>query len=112
MTTTFAAELREARTMADMALAAMARHKVPPSPRNYSVWFAHFGGRQPELSRAIEEATDAKQPFTTEFLDELFVKYIAREAQSHLVQQSARRLQRTVQHLLQQLGEDRKSTRL
>jgi diguanylate cyclase len=111
MTTTFAAELREARTMADMALAAMARHKIPPSPRNYAVWFAHFGGRQPELSRAIEEATDTKQPFTSDFLDELFVKYIAREAQSHLVQQSARRLQGTVQHLLQQLGEASGSTR-
>ncbi len=44
----------EAMRVADLAMARMSSEQIPPTPENYALWYAHYSGRAPDLSRAIE----------------------------------------------------------
>jgi diguanylate cyclase len=65
-----------ARAFADRALDAMAERHVPPTPHNFSVWFAHLSGTFPELSRAIDILISNKAEFTPERNAELYERLI------------------------------------
>jgi diguanylate cyclase len=46
------------------ALAMMERHKVPPHPENYAIWYAYVAGRNPDLTAAIDAILTAGKRFT------------------------------------------------
>jgi diguanylate cyclase len=58
-------EFETAKSLAETALAAMLRHAVPPTPRNFALWYAHVSGTAPELSRTLETLISKEAPFTT-----------------------------------------------
>jgi diguanylate cyclase len=100
-----------AREHADNALAEMARLGVPPTPRNYAVWFAHVAGHSAELTRAIEETDAAGGCFSAARLDDLFARHVAAEAQKDLYKSAGRRLQEAVGQMIERLGEANGSAR-
>jgi diguanylate cyclase len=104
-------DLQAAQGQAEHALKEMARHGVPPTPRNYAVWFAYASGRSPALARAIDETIAAGHGFGTEKLDELFARYVADEAQNELYRDAGRRLREAVGQLIERLGEASGQTR-
>jgi diguanylate cyclase len=67
--------------LAERALTSMLEHRVPPTPRNYSVWYAHATGRMIELSRTIELMLEHGQEFTAERNDDLYAQFIASDPQ-------------------------------
>jgi diguanylate cyclase len=96
---TFAKALETAKT----ALAVMAENGIPPTPRNYAVWYAHVGRAAPELSRALDAMIAAQEPFTSERNDELFVRFIAAEAQATSMAEVGRRLHKSIGKVLETL---------
>ena len=59
-----------------LALAGMGRYHIPLDPMNYTLWYEHVSGRNPELSRAIQDIVDKKGRFTPEINRSLFKEYI------------------------------------
>jgi diguanylate cyclase len=53
-----------ARAFADAALTAMAKYRIAPTPRNFTVWFTHVAGENAELSRTIDILISNGQEFT------------------------------------------------
>jgi diguanylate cyclase len=104
-------ELHAARGQAERALAEMARHEVPPTPRNYAIWFAYVSGRSPGLVRAINEVAGDGRGFTPEKLDELFARCLAEESRKEVLTTAERRLQEALGELLSRLGEASGQTR-
>jgi diguanylate cyclase len=43
-------------------LGAMARHRLTPSPENYRIWYVHFSGDDPALSRTLRALLDGGEP--------------------------------------------------
>jgi diguanylate cyclase len=97
-------ELDTAKQWAEAALAAMLRYGVPPTPRNFTVWYAHAAGTAPELSRAIEALISHRQVFTSERCEELFLRF-GETAHVGSAKQPAEQLQHTVDQILDYVEE-------
>lgn len=93
-------DFQRTREIAEAALAAMLRHQVPPSPRNYRLWFLHLGGGNPELSRTIEILISNGQEFTAERNDELCRRFLEAEDELAAIQQTGERLQKAVSQVM------------
>ena len=57
------------------ALGMMERHKVPPTPENFSIWYAFVGGRNPELTAAIDAILTGGLRFSQKINDELYERF-------------------------------------
>lgn len=57
------------------ALGLMERHKVPPTPENFSIWYAFVAGRNPELSAAINAILNSGRKFTDKINDQLYERF-------------------------------------
>lgn len=47
-------DLERTRSLASAAMAKMLAYEVPPTPRNYAIWYAHSSAASAELSRALD----------------------------------------------------------
>src|SRR5690242_9474939 len=94
--TTIDEDFTRAKPLAEAALSAMIRHEVPPTPHNFSLWYAHVAGSTPELSRTIEILISSGQPFTAERNEELFHRYVSADSQLETLLQAGDKLQQTV----------------
>ena len=65
----------DAKQIAETALAEMDAEQVPATPPNYTIWFDHVSGRNPALSRVIEQARTKNIVLTQERNHELYERY-------------------------------------
>jgi diguanylate cyclase len=93
-------DFTKAKDFAKAALAAMVRHAVPPTPRNYSLWYAHVSGSTPDLSRTIETMVSNKQDFTAERSEELFHRFVGSDSQLAVLRQTGDQLEQAVSQIL------------
>jgi diguanylate cyclase len=92
--------LLQSTQLAERAIAAMTRHAVPPTPRNYAVWYAHVTGHLPELSTMIEQMIAGGQAFTPEQNDDLYVRFVAHDTQLDSLQQASDQLHSTLSRMM------------
>jgi diguanylate cyclase len=83
---------QQATRAAETAIEAMRRHGVPPTPRNYTVWYAHAAGSQPDLSRTIEILISNSQEFTEERNEELYNRFFNADIQAELIHETGDKL--------------------
>jgi len=57
------------------ALGLMERHKVPPTPENFSIWYAFVAGRNPELTAAINAILNSGKKFTEKVNEQLYERF-------------------------------------
>ncbi|TAN63710.1 MAG: GGDEF domain-containing protein [Magnetospirillum sp.] len=57
------------------ALGMMERHKVPPTPENFSIWYAFVAGRNPELTAAIDAILSSGHKFTQKVNEQLYERF-------------------------------------
>jgi len=96
-----------ARSFANQALDAMAKRRVPPTPQNFSVWFAFVSGNFPELIRAIEILDSNRAEYTPERNAELYERMIGDNRQANQLREAGERISAaatTVLDLIQRAG--------
>jgi diguanylate cyclase len=64
-------ELAAATSISERTLSQMREHKVPPTPKNYLVWFTYAQGSNPPLTAHLNSLLAQKQELTPEVLDDL-----------------------------------------
>src|SRR5262245_35583598 len=64
-------DLAAATSVSERTLVQMREHKVPPTPKNYLVWFTYTQGSNPPLTLHLNTLLAQKQELTTEVLDDL-----------------------------------------
>jgi diguanylate cyclase len=108
---TASTDFDRARFFASQALDAMAQRRIPPTPNNFSVWFAHLSGTYPELSRAIEILDSNKAEFTPERNAELYERLIGDNRQANELREAGERISAAVTsvlNLIERAGTDSK----
>lgn len=70
-------DLDHARALAAKAFEAMEAFNVPPSPRNFEIWFAHASGTNPELTSAINGVFADGQGWTEKAAASLHARFVA-----------------------------------
>ena len=83
-------EFRRTKPLAEAALAAMLEHGVPPSPRNYALWYAYVGGTLPELSRTLDILISNKMEFTAERNEGLIDRFLGPDLSMSALQHTER----------------------
>jgi diguanylate cyclase len=96
-------DFRQAKDYADVALAAMTAHKVPPTPANYAVWHAYATRLMPELNRTIDILISNRQEFTLALNTELYNRFCDTGRHFNLLQDTGDRLQYTVDQVVRYL---------
>ena len=76
-------EFEYATSMADSARQFMAHHRVPPSPRNFEVWFTYAAASIPELTKALNVLIAGKRAFDAAINRSLYTSYIAPQGAGH-----------------------------
>lgn len=92
-------EFRRTRPLAEAALAAMLRYEVPPTPRNFALWYAHVSGSAPELSRTLDILISNKQIFDVECNEGLLDRFLGPDLSLAALEQTDR-LQQAVAQLV------------
>src|SRR5579863_3271262 len=89
-------DFRQAKGLAEAALAGMIAREVPPTAANYAVWYVYATGAVPELNRTIDILISNKQEFTPQLNGELYTRFCDNARHLNLVQETSDRLQDAV----------------
>jgi diguanylate cyclase len=87
-----ASDLDRARHFAEQALAAMVARRIAPTPHNFSVWYAHLSGAQPDLSRAIEILDSNRVEFTPERNLDLYEQLLGASREAEQIREAGERI--------------------
>jgi diguanylate cyclase len=93
-----------AQAFADAALAAMAKHRVPPTPHNFTVWFTHISGENAELSRTIDILISNGQEFTKQQNEVIYNQFFSSGPEVRDLIEAGSRLDGMIADVLSQLG--------
>ena len=99
MTLTESAE--QAREYARAAMLAMARHGVPPTPRNFPVWYAYQTGQHIGLSRVIDGLLGENETLTPEQIEEVCRELYGVDEAGDAIRDTSDRLQATLGDILE-----------
>ena len=76
------------------ALAAMVEHGIAPTPENYLVWYTHFSGENPALSRIIRLLEQNGDAFTPERCEELYARFFVHNDAQKFLHEATGRIER------------------
>ena len=95
----------QAELLAKQALSAMEKLRIPPTPMNFTVWFAFHQGESEKLVKEIETLIAHGEEFTTEVCLGLYSKYFDTDSERDEVLVASHRIETAVGHVIQRLGE-------
>jgi diguanylate cyclase len=95
---------QRARAFADTALAAMAKQGVAPTPHNFTVWFTHVSGENPELSRTLDILISNGQEFTEQQNELIYSQFFSSGPEVRDLIEAGSRLDGMIAEVLSQLG--------
>jgi diguanylate cyclase len=90
----------QATTIAEQSMARMAAERVPPTPENFALWYAHYSGRAPELSRSIGMLEGGRQDFTRERTEELYDRFVGNSRETEAVRAAGETIQAALSRLM------------
>jgi len=76
---------------------------IPPTPEIYLLWFTHYSGDNPALSRMIRLLEDNGDPFGPERCRELYERFFLRSDVERMVSQAGTRLEELMREIEAQL---------
>ncbi len=95
--------IEEAAHCARGALGMMERHRVPPHPRNFAVWYAYVAGRIPELTAAVDARLGEGGGFTAEVSAELYERFFGGGPDEQDLREVGRHIEDAVDRVLDYL---------
>ena len=82
----------KARQTALAVIEALAKFGLAPTPANYSVWYAHLAGENPELSRLLDRHLASGHALTSEAMDDLWRRHCLPSGDPQMVMATSARL--------------------
>ena len=95
--------LNQSVSYADAARQKMAEHDLPPTPINYSVWYAYYSNSVPGLKQMLDVLISNKRVITEELCSELYEHYFSHMDDGLVIQDAGMRLQHEVSRLMKWL---------
>jgi len=94
-----------AREYARVAVERMQRHRIPPTPPNFTVWYTYASGRNPELKATIDHLAEHEKGLTPESMTAVFEKFFALDAGSNAMVKTSEQIQGLLSSTLNLLRE-------
>ncbi|MDZ5647562.1 GGDEF domain-containing protein [Nitrospirillum sp. BR 11828] len=83
----FAEGPQAAGQLAQQAMDRMRAEAVAPHPHNFTVWYAYYSGRYPDLTRAVDIIASNGLPFTEARCGDLYHKFFAADGELQAMQE-------------------------
>lgn len=83
----------------------MTERGVIPTPNNFTVWYTHVSGREPDLSRMISILRDNDQEFTEAVCHDLYNKFFTTHAEDATLHETTERIESELRNILEYVGE-------
>jgi diguanylate cyclase len=99
--------VEQVRQLADTVWDSMRSHAIPPTPRNYEVWFAYTGAEKPLLSQRIDALLRSGQPVSPGVMDELYREFFAAHADVADIRNGSSELQDIASEMAHRVTADR-----
>lgn len=96
--------LEPALDYARQALEQMVGHNVPATPSNFTVWYTHVSGREPDLTRMISILIDNNQEFTDLVCADLYTKFFSSDVADDTLHETTERIEAELQRILGYVG--------
>jgi diguanylate cyclase len=93
-------EFRQAKAFSEKAFAAMTAHGVPPTPENFTVWYAYAAGLVLELKRAIDLMIANQDAFNQTANSDLYSRFCNIGDHFNLMQETGDRLHLAADQLI------------
>ena len=87
------------------ALEQMVAHGVPATPTNFTVWYTHVSGREPDLSRMISILEDNGQDFTDNVCHDIYDKFFTTHNEEQSLQETTHRIEHELESILKYIGD-------
>jgi diguanylate cyclase len=97
-------EIDRARKVAAEALQAMNQRAIAPAPPHYAVWFGHFSGDNPALSRAIDEFERSGTRISDRQSDMLFQRFCGSGMEEKQLIENSSKLDSILTRLIADMG--------
>ncbi|QJE72007.1 GGDEF domain-containing protein [Aerophototrophica crusticola] len=99
----FIQTIDQASRIAHRAMDRMREENIPPSPENYTVWYAYYSGNYPDLVRAVDILASNNQTFTEQHCVDLYRQFFANDAEVEAVRDAGQKLHASVTEVLSAL---------
>jgi diguanylate cyclase len=103
-------ELSDARRVSAAALERMETLDIPPTPENYTVWYAYTAGHNPDLTKALDILISNSTPFTPERNAEIYERFFAIHPDIENMQETGQKLEQEMGRIISVLGQAGKDT--
>lgn len=92
------------------ALGRIQKEGLSPTPDTYALWYVHFSGENPELSRAIQILESTEQDITNDHCAELYERFLSDRVEGERVRDASDRIQNTIKEVNGTVGNVRDAT--
>ena len=103
-------EVQRAAEHAHAAVASMAKHALPPTPTQYTVWYAYHAGSNGELTAAINALSQRGERIPLQAVEDLYAKYFSADRRN-MQHEVAERLETAIDQVRKLLGSAESNTR-
>jgi len=97
---------------ADAAVAAMAKHGVPPTPDNFTVWYNYCSGGMPDLVKAVSVIVGNQREFTMAVNEQIFSQFFGFDREGDAIRETSAKIEATVSQVLELIAETNGNTEL
>lgn len=90
--------------LAQKVVAALALHRLVPTPENYRIWYVHLSGEDPALSRALGLLLDRGDAVDEEHCADIYERFFIRAAEERALLRAGQRLSELASELTQEVA--------
>lgn len=90
---------------AHQALDLMEQHCVPATPNNFTVWYTHVSGREPDLSRMLSILIGNGQEFTEAACSDIYHKFFTVDHDHDALHETTDRIESELKRILEYVGD-------
>jgi|TARA_R110002072_G_scaffold49277_35_gene134089 diguanylate cyclase len=83
---------------------------LPPSPANYTLWYAYYSGHYPDLKSNLDQILNDEGGFTPKCMEELFDLHFGPEKESQALRQTGAKLQKSANQILEFISQANDNT--
>ncbi len=89
----------------DAATKAMAELGVPPSARNYMIWYHDAAGDHTDLSQMLRRLVAKGEPFTAEICEQIYERFFGSDQRTKAIDEACSKLEQTMDRVLLQISD-------
>jgi len=97
--------LTAAANLAKQVLIQLVKLRIPPNPRNYSLWYNAYQGDDPDLTRTVEQISGNVETYDDEQSRDLYRRFLGPMHDDETLNETGERIETAISQVMEALGD-------